>query len=358
MSERTYGFGIIGAGTIAPTHCKAIQQIANARLVSVCDQDPARASALAMRFGIRHHASDVAELLAREDVDVVNILTWSGMHAELGMQAARAGKHVICTKPLDVRLGQIDRLIQACRAHGVRLGVTHQFRGYPSYQRTKKAIEEGRLGRLFLGNAFLKWWRSQEYYDSADWRGTWALDGGGALMNQGIHYVDMLQWLMGPVSRLRGFIATQNHQIEVEDCASVTLEFANGALGCLQASTCTYAGLPARVEIHGERGNILLEDDRILLWNVEGEEAFRGAGMTNTGSSADPGSGLDQAVQAHVAQISDLLAAIGEDRDPVLNGEEGRKAVEIIVATYRSAMSGDTIDLPLRSEWDVEAPRP
>jgi len=344
---RSYGFGVIGAGVIAPTHCKAIQTIENARLVSVCDLERSRAASLAMRFGARHVCTDARELLERDDVEVVNIVTWSGTHADLGMQAARAGKHVIITKPLDIRLEQIDRLIETCRAQKVKLGVTHQFRGYESYQRAKAAIEEGRLGRLFLGNAFLKWWRAQDYYDSAEWRGTWKLDGGGALMNQGIHYVDMLQWLMGPVRSLRGFIATQNHRIEVEDCATVALEFASGALGTIQASTCTHEGLPARVEIHGERGNILLEDDRILLWNVEGEERFTAGIVTNTGSSASPGSGLDTAVAAHTSQIQDVLAAIEQDRDPKLNGEEGRKAVEIIVAVYRSAVNGDTVTLPL-----------
>lgn len=352
MADRTFGFGIIGAGVIAPTHCKAIQAIPNARLVSVCDLDRAKASALAMRFGIRHLCTDPRELVEREDVHVVNVLTWSGTHAELGMQAARAGKHVICTKPIDVRLEMIDRLIRTCREQGVKLGVTHQFRGYDSYRRVKAAIEEGRLGRLFLGNAFLKWWRSQEYYDSAEWRGTWRLDGGGAMMNQGIHYVDMLQWLMGPVRSLRAFTAVQNHAIEVEDCASVTLEFASGALGAIQCSTSTYKGLPARIEIHGERGNVILEDDRILLWDVEGEERLEAAPGANTGSSASPGSGLETAVEAHVAQIRDLLAAVEEDRDPELSGEEARKAVEIILAAYRSAASSDPLRLPLRSELD------
>jgi UDP-N-acetyl-2-amino-2-deoxyglucuronate dehydrogenase len=348
MSERTYGFGIIGAGVIAPTHCKAIQSIPEARLVSVCDIDRQKATALAMRFGIRHSCTDAQELLGRPDVDVVNVLAWSGVHAELGMLAARAGKHVICTKPIDVRLGQIDRLIHTCRAHNVKLGVTHQFRSYPAYRQAKQAIDDGRLGRLLLGNAALKWWRSQAYYDSAEWRGTWALDGGGALMNQGIHYVDLLQWLMGPVRRVRGLIATQNHQMEVEDTASVTLEFASGALGCIQAATCIYQGLPARVELHGERGNIIIEDDRICFWDLEGEERIETSGLTNTGSSADPGSGLDESMEAHLAQISDVIQAIKEDREPELTGEEGRKAVEIIVAAYRSALRGDTIDLPLR----------
>jgi predicted dehydrogenase len=352
MSERTYGFGILGAGTIAPTHCKAIQAIPNARLVSVCDIDEGKARALALRFGIRHCCADPRALLEREDVDVVNIVTWSGNHAELGIQAARAGKHVICTKPIDVTLEQIDRLIQTCRAHGVKLGVTYQFRGYDSYRQVKAAIDAGRLGRLFLGNAFLKWYRSQEYYDSAEWRGTWNLDGGGALMNQGIHYVDLLQWLMGPVRSLSGFIATQNHRIEVEDCATAAIRFESGALGCLQAATCIHGGLPARIEIHGERGNVVIEDDRIRLWNVVGEAPVAEDGDTNTGSAASPGSGLDDAVAAHTDQIRDLLAAIEEDRDPAIGGEEARKAVELILAIYRSASRGAPVSLPLRSELE------
>src|SRR5437867_10947284 len=150
MAERTYGFGIIGAGVIAPTHCRAIQELPNARLNSVCDIEEGKARALAMRFGIRHTCADARELLERDDVDVVNVLTWSGVHAELGVQAARAGKHVICTKPIDVRLEAIDRLIQTCRASGVKLSVTYQFRGYESYRRARAAVMEGRLGRLFL----------------------------------------------------------------------------------------------------------------------------------------------------------------------------------------------------------------
>lgn len=349
MTGKQYGFGVIGCGVIAPTHCRAIQALPKARLVAVCDIEAEKARALAARFGAEP-MTQVAELLKRDDIDVVNVLTWSGTHAEIGMEAARAGKHVIVTKPIDVRLSQIDRLIQTCREAGVKLGATHQFRSYRSYRRLKQAIDEGRLGRLFLGNGFLKWWRSQAYYDSAAWRGTWNLDGGGALMNQAIHYVDLLQWLMGPVTSLRGYIATQNHEIEVEDCATAALHFASGALGTLQGSTCTYRGLPARVEVHGERGNVIIEDDTIRLWDVEGEEREENLAATNTGSSASPGSGLDMAHDAHVEQIGDVLAAIEAGRDPVLNGKEARKAVEIVLAIYQSAWKGETVHLPLAQE--------
>jgi UDP-N-acetyl-2-amino-2-deoxyglucuronate dehydrogenase len=355
MSTRTYGFGIVGAGIIAPTHCKAIQAIPNARLVACCDLERSRAEALARTFEIPHVYADFHDLLERDDIDVVEIVTWSGVHAEQGIAAAGAGKHVIITKPIDTRLERIDALIRTCRAAGVKLGVTHQFRSYPAYTRLKAAIDEGRLGRLLLGNGFLKWWRSQEYYDSAAWRGTWNLDGGGALMNQAIHYVDMLTWLMGPPKSLRGFIATQTHEIQVEDCATASIRFQNGALGTFQGATCIYKGLPARIEVHGERGNVIVEGDEIILWNVEGEEGEKGA--PGGGSVAGPGGtltphpgGLGMGVQAHVEQISDVLAAIEEDREPALSGAEARRAVEIILGIYHSAWSGETVHFPLEKD--------
>jgi UDP-N-acetyl-2-amino-2-deoxyglucuronate dehydrogenase len=345
MPERTFGFGILGAGVIAPTHCQAIRAIPNARLVACCDLEQPRAEKLARDFDIPHVCRELAELLARDDVDVVEVVTWSGAHAEQGIAAAKAGKHVIITKPIDTRLDRIDALIRTCRAEKVKLAATHQFRSYPAYKRLKGAIDEGRLGRLFLGNGFLKWWRGQQYYDSAAWRGTWSLDGGGALMNQSIHYVDMLTWLMGPPASLRGFIATQNHAIEVEDCATAAIQFQNGALGTFQGATCVHKGLPARIEIHGERGNVIVEGDRILLWDVEGEEPEVGGAAG--GSGAGERDGLSPQVQAHVEQISDVLAAIEESREPAIDGLEARRAVELILAIYHSTWSGETVRFPL-----------
>jgi UDP-N-acetyl-2-amino-2-deoxyglucuronate dehydrogenase len=339
------GFGIIGAGIIAPTHCKAIRKVPGARLVACCDLEREKAEKLAADFEIPHVYSDFHDLLARDDVEVVHVVTWSGVHAAHASAAARAGKHVIVTKPIDTRLERIDALIAACREHGVKLGATHQFRSYPAYQRLKAAIDEGRLGRLHLGNGFLKWWRGQDYYDSAAWRGTWNLDGGGALMNQSIHYVDLLVWLMGPPRSLRGFVATRAHEIEVEDCASAAIHFENGALGTFQGATCVYKGLPARIEIHGERGNVIVEGDRIVRWDVEGEPLE--TGDAGGGSVSNPGQGLEPAVDAHVEQIMDLLVAIDEDREPALSGIEARRAVEVILGIYHSAWSGETIHFPL-----------
>lgn len=348
MSGKTYGFGIVGAGLIAPTHCKAIRALPNARLVACSDLEPEKAQKLAADFEIPHVYDDFHQMLERDDIDVIEVVTWSGAHAEQGLAAAKAGKHVIVTKPLDVRLDRIDRLIAACRDAQVKLGAIHQFRSYPAYRRLKAAIDEGRLGRLYLGNGFLKWWRSQEYYDAAPWRGTWNLDGGGALMNQAIHYVDMLTWLMGEPASLRGYLATQCHDIEVEDCATAAIHWANGALGTFQGSTCTYQGLPARIEIHGERGNVVIEGDQIVHWHVEGDPLE--SGSAGLGSVADPAVHLGLGVQAHSEQIADVLAAIEEDREPAINGAEARRAVEIILGIYHSAWTGDTVRFPLERD--------
>jgi UDP-N-acetyl-2-amino-2-deoxyglucuronate dehydrogenase len=348
MSAKTYGFAVLGAGLIAPAHCRAIRSLPNARLVACCDLDPARARQLAADFDIPHVYTDLEEMLKRDDVDVVEVVTWSGVHAEQGIAAAETGKHVIVTKPIDTRLERIDRLIATCRARGVKLGATHQFRSYPAYRRLKQAVDEGRLGRLLLGNGSLKWWRSQEYYDSAPWRGTWNLDGGGALMNQAVHYVDLLTWLMGPPASLRGCVATQAHAIEVEDSAAAAIHWKNGALGTFQAATCVRRGLPARIELHGEQGNVIVEGDRITLWDVEGEPPE--TGEAGAGSVSEPRGGQGYQVEAHAEQIADVLAAIEEDREPAINGAEARRAVEIILAVYHSAWSGETIRFPLERD--------
>jgi predicted dehydrogenase len=334
----TYGFGLIGCGTIAPVHAEAIAQLDHARLVAVCDVVEERARSFAERYGAEWHV-DYHDLLRRDDIHVVNVVTWSGRHAEIGIAAAAAGKHVICTKPIDVTLDKIDRLIDACRRAGVKLAATHQFRNFASFARLKQAIDEGRLGRIYFGNAFVPWSRSQDYYDSAEWRGTWQWDGGGALMNQGIHYVDLIQWLVGPVAEVQAYTDTMAHRIEVEDAAVAALRFQSGALGLIMGSTAIYKGLPSRIEVYGATGNVAIEGEDVVRWHVGEQEVigrFSGAAL----GADDPRSGLSSAVGAHVEQIGDVLRAIEENRDPVLNGEEARKAVAIILAIYESARSG------------------
>lgn len=347
MDSRTYGFAVIGCGNISDTHCEAIQRLPNARLVAVVDKVEEAARAKAEKWGCEW-STDLSATLAREDIDVVNVVVPSGLHAEIGIQAARAGKHVICTKPIDVTLEAIDRLIVACREAGVKLGATHQLRSYPVYRRIKSAIENGRLGRLLFGAAVVPWHRSREYY-AGTWRGTWALDGGGALMNQSIHYVDLLVWLMGDVAEVAGFADTMIHDIETEDSASAVLKFRNGAQGIIRGATCTYRGYPARLEIHGERGTVQVIGDELRLWDVDGDEVEENLSAGQEGGASDPLKGMaGLAVDAHVAQIGDLLRAIEENREPELNGPEARRAVEVILAVYKSSQERRVVPLPLK----------
>jgi UDP-N-acetyl-2-amino-2-deoxyglucuronate dehydrogenase len=307
---RTYGFGIIGCGTIAPVFADAIAQLDNARLVAVSDVVAERACALATKHGADWH-SEYGQLLRRDDIDIACVLTWSGMHADIGITAALAGKHVITTKPIDVTLPKIDRLIGACREHSVKLAAIHQMRSFPSFVRVKRAIDEGRFGRIHFGNAFIPWCRTQEYYDSAEWRGTWQWDGGGCLMNQGIHCVDLLQWLAGPVVEVQAYTDTLGHRIEVEDAAVAALRFEGGALGLIMGSTAVHKGLPSRIEVFGATGNVVIEGEDIIRWQVGGEE-----------------------------EIGDFLRAIEEDRPPFVSGEEARKSVAIVLAIYESTRTG------------------
>jgi predicted dehydrogenase len=258
---------------------------------------------------------------------------------------------VIVEKPIDVTLDRADRMIATCRTHRVKLAVIFQGRFMPAYRLLHAAVEGGRLGRLILGDAAVKWYRPAAYYATAPWRGTWELDGGGALINQSIHMVDVLQWVMGPVDAVSAFAGTLAHEgLPVEDTAVAALKFRNGALGTIEAGTSVYPGFPRRLEIHGERGGVMLEGDRIRAWDVPGmseDERRRVAELT--GPSVESGV-ADPRLSTHVdhqAQLEDFLFAIEHDREPLVNGEEGRKSLEIVLAVYQSARTRCVVPLPL-----------
>jgi predicted dehydrogenase len=335
--EKIHGMAVVGCGVISNTHLAAIAALPQARLVAVCDTRAELAEAKAREFGVEAF-TDLAKLLEREDVEVVDVVVPSGLHAKLGAQVAQAGKHVITTKPLDITLEHIDALIGACAEHRVKLGVVLQLRSYPFFRRLEAAVREGRLGRLYYGAAVVPWYRSHEYY-AQGWQGTRALDGGGALMNQSIHYVDLLLALLGPAVEVCGFADNLAHQIEVEDIATAALKFSSGAHGIIQGTTLTYQGRPARLEIHGSRGNVEIVGEDLRLWQIEGEETYFDAEAgQQVGGATEPKGGMTGfAVQAHAEQIADVLAAIEEDREPRLNGPEARRAVEVILAIYRSS---------------------
>lgn len=353
---REIGFAVAGCGVIGKTHAEQVRAVAGARLVAVADEVPERARAFAEQYGVPGY-TDLAELFARDDVDVVTVGTPSGLHAEVAIAAARAGKHVIVEKPIEVTLAKADAMIAACRDAGVKLCVISQHRFDPSTITVKRQIEEGRFGRMLLGEAAVNWYRSQGYYDSGAWRGTWALDGGGALMNQGIHTVDLLQYLMGPVESVFAHMGTLNHQrIEVEDAAVAVLRFQGGGIGTLVGTTIAYPGLSTRVEVFGEKGTAVIEHDKLthLYLREGGEGADAGYGDRNAVNLAETpqGSHLTAAADpkaiasvGHRAQFEDMIAAIREGREPLVNGIEGRKPLAVILAVYESARTGREVRL-------------
>ena len=338
----TRGFGIIGAGIIAAVHADAIAMLPDTRLCAVTDVAAGAAQAFADARGCAAEPS-VDDLLARRDVDVVCVCVPSGLHAEVGVRAAKAGKHLVVEKPIDVTLEAADRLLAAARQAGVALTVMSQHRFDPGVIEAKRLIDDGALGTLVLGEASTKWYRTQEYYDRAPWRGTWAMDG-GALLNQGVHYVDLLRWCMGPAAEVTAVCTTQAHAIEVEDTALAIVTFASGAVGTISATTAAYPGFPQRLEITGTDGTVTVEDGLLVRRALRGDNATDAARSPGSSPSAaaDPAS-LDAAV--HAAQLADLLAAIDEGREPAVSGESGREALEIVRAVYSSARTGRPVTL-------------
>ncbi|MGO9115021.1 MAG: Gfo/Idh/MocA family protein [Thermoguttaceae bacterium] len=355
------GFGIIGCGMIARFHAKAIGDVRGAKLLACFDQVPAAADRLAETTGCKAcHKLD--DLFADPAVNIVTIGTPSGAHMEPAIAAARAGKHVIVEKPLEITLHRCDQIIEACRKAGVVLSTIFPSRFHDSSQELKRAVESGRFGRLTLGDAYVKWYRSQAYYDSGAWRGTWELDGGGALMNQAIHSVDMLTWLMGPVVEVRAKTALVVHErIAVEDVALATVEFANGALGVIEATTAAYPGYLKRIEIHGNEGSAVVEEEDLVKWDFQKQkprdEAILAA-MANRksggGGAADPAA---IGHQAHAKQFQNVVQAIRKGIAPAVDGPEGRRSVEIILAIYKSAEIGKALRLPLAGDPLLKARR-
>ena len=312
------GFGIIGCGMIAKFHARAIADIAGANLVACYNRTAPKAEALAAEFGGEVY-TNLDQMLARDDLHVVTIGTASGAHCEPCVAAAKAGKHVIVEKPLDVTRQRCQQMIDACDKAHVKLATIFPSRFHRASQLMKQAVEQGRFGKLALGNAYVKWFRTQEYYDSGAWRGTWQLDGGGALMNQAIHSVDLLLWLMGPVVEVMAHTATLAHErIEVEDVATATLRFANGALGTIEATTAGYPGSLKKIELTGSRGTAILEEEDIIKWQfaeqTESDEKLREEmlGRTKTGGGAGDPAAIGH--HAHAALFRDFIEAIDQDR--------------------------------------------
>ena len=340
--KNTFGFGIIGCGVISRWHARSVLELEGARLVGVTDNRIENAQKFAEEFPCKVYES-LEEMLACPEIDIVSICTPSGLHAPIAVQAAQTKKHIVVEKPMAITREQVADMVRACEENQVKTAVISQLRFTPSIRRVKEAVEKGELGKILLGDVYMKYYRSPEYYDSATWRGTWALDGGGALMNQGIHGIDVLQYLVGPVKSVFGSCKTLARDIEVEDTASVVVEYENGAIGTIQGTTSVEPGYPRVIEISGTRGTIVLKEDVIIRWDVDGKQLDESQiPKGNVESFRDP---AGFAIDNHKMQIQDLMEAIREDRPPLVDIYEGKKPVEIILAAYESSESGRKIDL-------------
>jgi len=342
---------------ISSFHVKAFQCLQDVKIRGVVDVIESKAKDLAQRYKVDFWAADYHKLL-EEDVDIVSICTPSGLHYELALDVMEAGKHVIVEKPLAINLRQADKMIETSRKAGVKLApiLDHRF-DIPSIK-IKQALDTGRFGKLILGDAYVKWYRTEEYYSSG-WRGTWNMDGGGILANQAIHWVDLLRWFMGPVNRVFGRVKTAIHKIEAADTAVAMLEFKNGALGVIEAGTCMYPGrsgaegpwaytsLPERIEIYGENGSVVVEGSKnIKLWEFKDEEDTEDAFQVES----------DENTQAtgHKQEITRIVQAIKQGRDVPIDGEEARKSLEIIRAIYYSSFTGKPVSFPFSLNQDTE----
>jgi UDP-N-acetyl-2-amino-2-deoxyglucuronate dehydrogenase len=345
------GFAIVGCGMIARFHARALAEVPGARLLALVSRNQANAQALARSLGtLCDTYTSLAPVLARPDVQVVVVTTPSGAHLEPAVAAAEAGKHVVVEKPLEITLERCDRIIGACERHRVKLSTIFPSRFNDANRTLKAAVEAGRFGRLTLGETTCKWWRPQSYYDEGGWKGTLALDGGGALMNQAIHNVDLLLWMMGRATHISGFTATLAHErIEVEDTAVACVRFANGALGVIQATTSVFPGLPKTIAVHGDRGTAVIEQEDMLRWELTPEtaedRAIKERFAQKVGASGGSSNPAAISHVGHARQLTDFVQAIETGRDPLVDGREGRRAVEIILAIYRSAATGRTLEL-------------
>ncbi len=343
MPDEKLRFAMLGAGNVAQKYVAAIGNLPEAELVGVVTPIAEEVSAFAAKHEVPHHALTLAALLAKADCDAVIVATPSGLHAENTIDAAGLGKHVLCEKPLDITVAKIDAAIEACRRADVRLGCTYQHRTAEHNQAVRQAIQSGKLGQVYIANAFLKNFRDQGYYDSSGgWRGTWAMDGGGPFMQQAAHTVDLMVWILGRAREVYAVTRTAAHDIETEDMGHALITYDGGARGVIEASTVVRPGYPTRMEFHGERGSILLSEEDILAWDVDGVPAPAIASAAGASGSADP---MAIGTQGHERVLSDFVQAVRDGREPTIDAASARLGIELTQAIYTSAREGRPVKL-------------
>lgn len=341
MSKEKLGFGIIGTGAIAGLHAAAIHACEEAELVAVCSSTQDRAIEAEKKFGVPAD-HDWDSFLNRKDIDIVAICTHSGNHLEPAIAAAKAGKHILLEKPIEVSVARADELIQACKSANVKLGVIFQNRLKPGYLQLKEAVDNGLLGKLLMGTAAINWYRDPSYYSSSSWKGTLVGDGGAALINQGVHTIDLLLDIMGEARAVYGQVRTMVHDIEGEDVGAALLNFKSGAIGTITGGTALYPGNPERLEIYGEKGNIILEAGKIVTWNVNGSTGELPTSEVGGSGASDP-MAIDY--RLHLGQVQDMVEAVRENREPMVTGEDARQSLALILGIYQSSREGKQVVL-------------
>lgn len=342
MSKKV-GFGIIGAGAISAFHASSMQGLDNVELIGFYDPVKAAAEKRAAEFNCKAY-TDFEEFLANPAIQAVTIGIPTGLHGKIAIQAAQAGKHILCEKPLEITPDLCDEVIRACEENHVLLATVFQSRFTESIQKVKAAADAGRFGKMILSSAQVRWYRDENYYGSSNWRGTWKMDGGGALMNQSIHTVDLLLYLNGDPAEVSAFSGTLTHDIEVEDTLCAAIRYKNGSMGTLEVSTSCAPGFPRRLEFSGSKGSVTIEEDQIVRWSftepLPGDESVATVFDGNAAGGSNP---TNIRSDGHVAQIRDLAEAILQGRQPMLDGREGRRAVSFIHGIYEAARTGKTV---------------
>ena len=337
MSKKT-GYAVVGLG-VGRSHCDAAYNSKNADLVAVCDLlDEKLESAKKAYDGVLIYNS-FDEMLKNPDIDIVSVCVPSGLHAELAVLALERGKHVLIEKPIDINVENAMKIEAARVKTGLKAGVIHQNRFNAVMKPVKDAVENGKFGKLILGSFAVKWYRDQNYYDSGGWRGTWEMDGGGSLMNQAVHTVDLMQWLMGDALSVTSVMGIFGHNIKTEDLTVSIVKFKSGAVANFISSTCCYPGISTDIQLYGEKGSVEIDGDALKLWKIMGGDTLEESEMLeNYGLGNSAAVALNPLlVLGHAVQVEDMISAVIEDREPLVSPLEAMKSVRIINAIYESA---------------------
>ncbi len=332
-------FALIGCGAIAKHHMSAMKLIEGGEIVGVYGAVPAQAETFSKEYGL-HMYNTLEELLADKSIDAVSICTPSGTHAELAIRAMESGKHVLVEKPMALTIEDCKAVIEATKKYNKKCEVVSQLRFSKTVQAVKKAIDEGYLGQIVNVGLYMKYYRSDEYYAMSDWRGTWKHDGGGALMNQGIHGIDLMRYFVGSPSKITAVCKTLARDIETEDTAAAILEYPNGAIGVIEGTTSVYPGYNRRLEICGTKGSIILEEDKIVNWDTDAPKV-EVENVTTVSGASDPNS---ISAVGHASQYTDIITAIKNDGEVSNGADSGAATVAVILGIYEAAKSGNKIN--------------